>query len=111
MSGPVKRLSIDTPISLPANAPLDCPHIIDFQGVRNHINYLGSDHIGLRAVDAIATTLYKWDPAALQDLLDLTKDSFHWKYHNSSDYEIYVIRTGKNVKVSKESEAQRTEPS
>jgi hypothetical protein len=103
MSGPVKRLSIDTPISLPANAPLDCPHIIDFQGVRNHI--------GLRAVDAIATTLYKWDPAALQDLLDLTKDSFHWKYHNSSDYEIYVIRTGKNVKVSKESEAQRTEPS
>jgi hypothetical protein len=45
--------------------------------------------------------------ALLGNILDLTKDSFHWKYHNSANYEIYVIRTGKNVKVSKESETQR----
>jgi hypothetical protein len=32
----------------------------------------------------------------------LTKRSFHWKFRSSQNYEFYVIKTGKNVKVSKE---------
>jgi hypothetical protein len=105
---PIRCIDIDDPVNLPANAPTGCPHIIDLQRVADYIDDFGSHRIGLHAVDTIATVLYKWNPAGLVDLLDMTKDSFHWKYYNFSNYEIYVVRSGKNVKVSRESAGAQT---
>src|SRR3954468_17042799 len=62
----IKRHDLDLHISLPADAPAGNPHIIDF----SHIDEDGPTD-ELHAVDAIATTLYKWNPEALQSLLEM----------------------------------------
>jgi len=54
----------------------------------------------LRAVDVIASTLYRWKPEALKALLDLEKEDFHWIYHNEQGFQTYVKRSGSIVKVS-----------
>jgi hypothetical protein len=96
----LQRFTIDDPVSLPADAPDGCPHIIDVERAREMTDDYEPE--GISAVDTIATLLYKWKPDALKDLLDMSKKGFHWKLYSHHDYEWYVIRRGKNVKVSKE---------
>lgn len=91
----IKRLELDLHLILPANAPTGHPHIIDFSNIDEEGP---SDH--LHAVDSVATTLYKWNPEALQALLDLEFQNFHWGHINHQGFEHYVRRSGQEVRVS-----------
>ena len=92
----VKRHNLHLRLDLPANAPEGHPHIIDLEAINE--NDLPDD---LKAVDVIATVLYKWDPEALQNLLDLSKEDFHFGHLTASQYETYIIRNGRYVRVRK----------
>lgn len=93
----VKRIDthLHIHIDLPADAPDGHPHIINIESFNEE--FPPED---LKAVDAIASVLYKWNPKALSDLLDLNKDTFYWCFNNGHGYEIFVSRIGDKVRVS-----------
>jgi hypothetical protein len=92
---PVKRRDLCIHLDLPKDAPAGHPHMIDIEMLSKMFPLKGAC-----AVDTIATVLYKWDPQALSNLLDLSKRRFHWCHSNEWDYECYVIREDRQVRVS-----------
>jgi hypothetical protein len=98
----VKRHSLHLQIDLPATAPEGHPHIID------DIENISEDDLpdNLEAVDVIATVLYKWNPEALHNLLDMSKNQFHFGYLDARRNEIYlyfyIARDGPEVRVGRQ---------
>jgi hypothetical protein len=98
----IKSRSTTDLVCIPADVLDGCPHIIDLGRVADIISANGSKGIDLRAIDTIAMVLYKWKPDALKDLLDMSRNSFHWKFFSVSNFQWYLIRERKKVRVSKE---------
>lgn len=80
---------------LPANAPLGCPHIVDFSSID-----VECPQDELSIPDLVATVLFKYRPAALDAFLDLKRKKVHVVRHNSlSTLDFCIQRTGRIVKV------------
>jgi hypothetical protein len=82
----IKSRSTTDLVCIPADVLGGCPHIIDLGRVADIISEHGFEGIDLRTIDTIATVLYKWKPDALKDLLDMSRNSFHWKFFFVSNF-------------------------
>jgi hypothetical protein len=96
----MKNFDLRLHINLPADAPRGNPHLIDVQTFSNSDKNMD----GLLAVDAIVTTLYKWNPKALHNLLDPALKTFRWGWLDlesklDHDAENWILRKGNIVEV------------
>ena len=112
----IKRIDLYLKLSLPADAPDSYPHLLDLEqfgltksSTIDEIDDTSFDDHALSGesvfpsenpvIDVIATTLFWYNPKALEDLLNLKIEEFHWGAV-SRGFEFYVDRKGCRVRVS-----------
>ena len=82
-------------LAFPTGGPIGHPHIIsaDFDEA--------TDTTDLRAADGVVTLLYKWDPDALCDFLDLRYNYFEFTRleKDNATQSLIIIRRGREVTV------------
>lgn len=110
---------------LKADAPDNCPHIIDFGGkpgkseaiahcgleilvtnlsavTKIHLEHILAAYHSFTVPDIVATVLLKWDPDALAALLDFSNVQFRWvhiAFVAGEENHFYVHRFQKRVSV------------
>jgi hypothetical protein len=90
-------ISVDEPgLKLPADAPSVNPQILD---VSNLIDRM-FESSQLKLIDTVATTLCKWNPEALKNMLNMSKGEVHWGHFNRHGIESYVTREKDWIHVS-----------
>jgi hypothetical protein len=97
----VCQLHLSNHIGLPIYAPSGVPRLIDLKSLSKMPN---SKMKGLRAADAVVTTLYMWHPIALQHFINQQRfQNFHFRHTHISQKlkcEFFVERIGHSVHVS-----------
>jgi len=94
----IKPHDLHLKIDLSASAPIGYPHIIDVSSLAEE-GISETNLIFLDLVDTVASVLYKWDPIALRDLLDLSTEVFYWDHKSDQGWKHYVRRVQRTVEV------------
>ncbi len=95
--GDPKLIYLDDYPSLPADAPLGCPHIVDLSSLSEDF-----PQEEMSIPDLVVTVLFKYKPVTLRAFLDLERPEVHFVNHPPypSTFDFCIQRTGRIVKVS-----------
>lgn len=92
----VRRVDLDFTIKLPANAPDGLSHLIEANREQD-----GKSTTELTVADVICTMIFKCNPVALHDLLNIDIDESLYSLDTCDDSKRgYVARSGNGIEVS-----------